>query len=99
MDGLTIALEVIQEYIDEFLFEPGKNWPDYEFNKRSDERWAAKELMLYLETHWGETNAVNLIARFIREMDAYSGIREDTPPSFKFILARETAEEILYLFV
>lgn len=99
MGDLEVALEVIQEYIDEFLFEPDLHWPEYEFSKRSSERWAAYELMYHLKQHWNEAPAVDLIIRFIGKMDLYSELNEDSLPSYCFITARETANDILYLFL
>lgn len=99
MNELATALSVIRDYIDEFFFEPRKNWPDHEFNRRSYERWAAKELMLYLEGHWGEKKPADLIIAFIGTMDAYSDICDEKLKTFRFGLARDTAEEILYLFL
>lgn len=99
MNDLNTALEIIQNYIDECLFEPKINWPEYEFDKRSSERWAANELMLYLMQHWDEAPVTSLIIRFMGRMDVFSEVKEDTPPSYRFIIARDTVEDILYLFV
>lgn len=99
MGDLEVALEIIQEYIDENLFEPHLHWSEYEFSKRSSERWAAIELMTYLKEYWGKAPAANLIMRFMSLMDLYSGYQEDTLPSYCFITARDTAEDILYLFL
>lgn len=44
-----VAISVIQEYIDEYLFIPAINWPDNEFNIRCYSRWAADELIFRMK--------------------------------------------------
>lgn len=42
------AIFMIRKYIDTYLFEPKKSWPDRYFLERSYERWTADEIIARL---------------------------------------------------
>ena len=77
------------------LFEPGRNWPKYEFNKRSYERWAAKEILKRIQQH-PEIPAINLVEEYVLMTDEFSGIEHDERnDSFIFSVAHDVATDIL----
>lgn len=106
----SVAISVIQEYMDEHLFEPKSNWPKCEFNIRSYSRWAAnyildliiKESMKLppyisgLETR----DPLAIIQDFINDLDYYSEISSDNGRMLTIIsIAKNTAVDIRSLFV
>ena len=88
-----VAVSVIQEYVKNHLFGPSSNWPDYYFRERSHSRWAAYELINRNLT-MNET-PIDILKDFINEMDQF----EELNNKFIFSVARNTAKEILYLFL
>lgn len=88
-----VAVSVIQEYIDEHLFRPSSNWPEYYIRERSYSRWAAYELKNRNLTR--DKTPIDIIKEFINEMDQFEEINN----KFIFSVARSTAKEILYLFL
>ncbi|MDO5397811.1 MAG: hypothetical protein Q4G33_07755 [bacterium] len=91
------AVTVIRNYVNENLFIPARNWSDYEFKRRSYERWAAHEIIKRVDKT-PEKEPFFIILYFRYQMDALSSIREDSDAEFIFITARDTADEILELF-
>ena len=88
------AISVIEDYMFD-LFEPGRNWPKYEFNKRSYERWAAKEILKRIQQH-PEIPAINLVEEYVLMTDEFSGIEHDERnDSFIFSVAHDVATDIL----
>ena len=88
---------IIHNYINEKLFTPAWNWSDYEFRRRSYERWAANEIIERIIT-MPETEPFFIMLYFKYQMDALSGICEDSDAEFIFITARNIADEIISLF-
>ena len=86
-------VQTIEKYLDECLFEPEANWPPYWFEQRAYSRWAAKEIILGIKER--SRSHMTVVQDFIRQMDEFAGIKEDTQPSFVFIIARDAAKEIL----
>jgi len=105
------AVSVLQYYIDEYLFEPKSNWPKDRFGGRSYSRWAAYELQghiieesLRLPPHLTITGReqktpIEIIEEFISEMDYFSEMNGNIRSQFIFSVAKETAKEILDLFL
>lgn len=103
------AISVIQEYMDENFFEPGRNWPKYEFFERSCSRWAADEIIRRLidETEklppyisGQEPNPpIGVIHEFINELTYYSEYGEDKGKQAMFSIAKEAAIDIILLFL
>lgn len=98
MCDMEIAVQIINEYIQEHLFEPSASWPKYEFAKRSYAQWAAYEIVHKLMDHPFE-DPIIVIESFMFEMGMYAGISEDEERSWIFQIAVETAEELILLFV
>ena len=94
----AIAEVVIHEFLDECLFEPGRNWPTREFENRSYERWAAKEILRRLNES-PSTGVINAIQKFIEDLYIFEEDSDDWTSVRIFRLARETAEDILKLFL
>lgn len=88
---------IIHNYIDKNLFAPKGNWTEYEFRKRSYKRWAANEIINRV-IKMPEVNPFVILLHFRYQMDILSRIREDSDAEFIFILARDTADEIILLF-
>ena len=88
------VISAIEDYMFD-LFEPGRNWPKYEFNKRSYERWAAKEILKRIQQH-PEIPAINLVEEYVLMTDEFSGIEHDERnDSFIFSVAHVVATDIL----
>lgn len=92
-------VSALQEYIDEYLFEPGKNWPKEEFNRRSYSRWAANEIMERLLREMDIRDPLDIIEEFSDEMDRCLDLSENRDIYFIFIVAKETADDIAFLFL
>lgn len=93
-----LAVSVIQEYINKYLFEPRSNWPMYEFNVRSYSRWAANEIIGRIQND-SDRSPVNVISEFIREVDLYSEKTPTNQSQLIFSVAKETAIDIILLFL
>ena len=93
-----LAVSVIQEYIDKYLFEPRSNWPKYEFNVRSYSRWAANEIIERIQND-SDRSPVNIISEFIREVDLCSEKTPTNQSQLIFAVAKETAIDIILLFL
>lgn len=92
MDNRVIS--VIEEYMVD-LFEPGRNWPKYEFRKRSYERWAAEEILSDIQHH-SNMPPVLVVEEFVRRTDEFSNIEHDERnDSFIFSVAHDVATDIL----
>ena len=88
MDSRVIS--VIEDYMFD-LFEPGRNWPKYEFRKRSYGRWAAEEILKSIQHHQDISPM-----EFVRRTDEFSGIEHDERnDSFIFSVAHDVATDIL----
>lgn len=104
-----VAVSIIQEYIDECLFEPAANWPEEEFSIRSYERWTGNELLdriireaelppEFIFTHQQRT-PYKIIEEFIDEMDYQARSTDNRKHHLMFSTARDTAIDIVLLFV
>lgn len=93
------AVLAIQEYIDEYLFEPRINWPKEEFIRRSYSRWAADEILARIENDTEHQNPLDIIEKFMNDMDRYAELSDDRESYPIFVIAREEAEEIAFLFL
>lgn len=104
-----IAASIIQEYIEENLFEPECNWPEEEFSIRCYERWAGNELLdritreSMLPPEFISANPLRtpykIIEEFIDEMDYQASHTDNKSHHFIFSTARDTAIDIVLLFV
>ena len=103
------AITVIQDYIQETLFEPESDWPKSEFYARCYARWAANEILerlikedmklpSYL-TGKKKRRPFDIIKEFIDEMDYYSEIGECKQSRYIFAIAKNTAIDIILLFL
>lgn len=88
------AIFAVKDYMFD-LFEPGPNWPKYEFSKRSYARWAAMEVLKCIQNHPDRTST-EIVEDFVRKMDEYSGVEHDNRnDSFIFYVAHDVATDIL----
>jgi hypothetical protein len=104
-----IAVSVIQDYMDECLFEPTAKWPEEEFNTRSYERWAGNEILERITKEsmiFPDYSSVNptksiysIIEDFIDEMEHQAHTTDNKKHHLIFSTARDTAIEIGLLFV
>lgn len=91
-------METIEEYFDDNLFEPNRNWPKEEFDRKAIERWAAKEIIERIKT--SSDDPIDAVIVFWAEMNQYSlmdGINKEN--AYAFSLAYEIADEIGSLLV
>lgn len=86
------AIEAIEEYMCDNLFEPNRHWPKDEFDRKSCERWAAKEIIHRIKLSNKAPTAVVYI--FMKEMEKYSLMDIDHYNAYMCRLASEIAEEI-----
>lgn len=104
-----VAASIIQEYIDECLFEPGDNWPEEEFTIRSYERWAGQELLdritreSMLPPEFISVRPLKtpykIIEDFIDEMSYQARSTDNKKHHLMFSTVRDTAIDIILLFV
>lgn len=88
------AISAIEDYMFD-LFEPGRNWPKYEFSKRSYERWAAKEILERIRRR-PDISPLQIVEEHVRMTDKFSGIEHDERnDSFIFSVAHDVATDIL----
>lgn len=93
-----IAEILIKEFRDEYLFAPKITWPESEFELRSYSRWAADEILRRLKEK-PKVGAINIIQGFMEELDYCSELTDKWSVVRIFRIARETAEDILKLFL
>ena len=91
-----VAIYKIMSYIENNLFEPGYLWDKHVFKERSYSRWAAYEILEQLMDN-PFSSPDTIIEEFIIKTALYSCVNEDSEASRIFIIARDTAEEILEL--
>lgn len=92
MDSRVIS--VIEDYMFD-LFEPGRNWPKYEFRKRSYGRWAAEEILKSIQRH-RNISPMEVVEEFVLRTNEFSGIEHDERnDSFIFSVAHDVATDIL----
>ena len=92
-----LAIEYIQDYIWENLFEPNVHWPMYEFKRRSYARWAAFEILKRIKL--SNEKPMHIVYKFYCTMDDFSKVDSDHDIAFLFKTAYETAEDIGSLLV
>jgi hypothetical protein len=85
------AIATILKYMEECLFEPNRNWPESEFDRRSYSRWAATEILRFLMDN-PFTPADMAICEFIIKMSYFSHLAKKS--NQRFIFAIDTAEDI-----
>lgn len=91
-----VAVEIIQEYIQENLFKPALSWDSCEFEKRSYSHWAANEILNRVMDHPMD-DPLDVVENFIFEMAMYARYGENEHRGFIFHTAAETAIEIALL--
>lgn len=85
---------IIQEYKNS-LFEPGKYWPEYEFKKRSYERWAVDEVWNYIQKN-PTKSPINSVKEFVHMTEEYSGYDNlNKACTFAFQIAHDVGADIL----
>lgn len=88
------VISAIEDYMFD-LFEPGRNWPKYEFSKRSYERWAAKEILESIRRR-PDISPLQIVEGYVHMADKFSGIEHDERnDSFIFSVAHDVATDIL----
>ena len=90
------AVIKVLRYLEEYLFEPMKNWPKEEFEKRSYERWAAYEIVESLMDHPFATVDM-VIDEFILKMISFAHLAKEKKQ--QFIFAIDVAETIRSLLI
>ena len=91
------TMQVIVDYMNEYLTEPGKHWPKYWFEQRVYSRWAANEILERIMEH-PSTPPDEVVFDFMHEMSIYASTVNNKEKRFLFLTAKETAEDILSLF-
>lgn len=85
---------VIQEYMYD-LFEPGRNWPKYEFSKRSYARWAASEILKSIQSS-PNISAIKVVENFAQKTNEWSKMDHyNLNDGFIFYVAHDVATDIL----
>lgn len=85
----------IFRYLEECLFEPMKDWPKEEFERRSYERWAAYEIVeLLMDNPF--TTADMVIDEFILKMIYFAYLAKEQKQQFIFAIdVAETIQSLL----
>jgi hypothetical protein len=97
-DGMNDeAVITVLRYLEECLFEPMKDWPKEEFERRSYERWAAYEIVESLMDHPFAT-ADTVISEFIVKMIYFASLAKEQQKQ-QFIFAIDVAETIQSLLM
>lgn len=94
-----IAIEIIQEYVEEHSSELSSTWPKCEIAQQSYLQWSANEIISRIMDQPLKT-PLDIIENFILEMSIY--VRYDNSKCQNrmiFRIALETAEELALLFV
>ena len=94
----AMAIDIVQGYYDEYLFEPGKKWPIDEFELRTYGRWIATEIIRALKAD-PMTPPLMIIEEIVDKMKKFCYVTEDTEQSLMFAIAKNTAEDIARLFL
>ena len=89
------AIERIKAYMDENLFEPSRNWPLYETERRIYSRWAVTEIIEALSSRPMDFPEI-VVEEFLIKMIIFSR-DEDGLSNQMFVVAKEVAEDILHL--
>lgn len=93
-----LEIMIVLRYIEEYLFEPEKTWPEAIFEERTYSRWAAYEIVHRL-TDYPFDPPDEIVEAFILELLKYSYISKNQEASKMFSIAKDTAEDILCLFL
>lgn len=88
------AIRFVIEYIDMCLPEPQISWPDYIFNYRANERWAANEILDRLYSFPMDPPDM-VVEGFLIEMLLASRVSQNEQNQKRFEIAKEVAEDIL----
>lgn len=92
------VVETIKDYIDKYLFDPGSRWPSEEFEERSYARWSAYEILNRISDRPFDPADIT-IEGFLIEVSAHDYVYGDSKQSRLFQVAKDTAEEIMWLLV
>lgn len=88
------AIRFVIEYLDTHLFEPELHWPEYMFEYRSDQRWAANEILDRLYSFPMDPPDM-IVEGFLIEMLLASRVSQNERNKKRFEIAKEVAEDIL----
>lgn len=94
---MKVSVDAIEEYISEYLFLPSINWPKEEFERRTYSRWAASEILNRVRND--DRDPLDVIEEFSDEMDRYFELSDSHNSWYIFIAAKETADDIAFLFL
>ena len=103
------AILAIQKYVDECLPTPLLCWPKDEFDRRSYSRWIVDEILERIIeeasrppqfiTGRESITPIDIIGELILELNYYEDISEDKRTRLIFSVAKETASDIILLFL
>lgn len=91
------AVTAIQDYFNEYLFEPNMSWPRYHFRQRSYARWAALELQKRMVED--DSDPLDIILEFMSEVKHCALITDREENQMLFSTAIDVAEDIMCLFL
>lgn len=95
----TDVILKIQNYVNNYLFDPDIMWPVNEFKKRSYSRWAAYEILDRIKNDLENRDPINNVVEFLKEVRSYSELCTNDCVNFIFTTAIETAEDIIFLLL
>lgn len=93
-----LALEIIKDYSEEFIFDPKSNWPDYYFKRTSYQKWAVEELIKRIKDKKYE-RPIDIIDEFEKELFVYMEEATSLDSFLIFDVATETIDLIGSLFM
>lgn len=94
LDENEFAIRMIRQAIDECLFEPGYHWSPDMFEERSYARWAAFEILERLMDQPFDDPEV-VVSKFMYKMGVLASEERDPKRVHLFMIARDTAHDIL----
>lgn len=92
----TIALKIIKDYIDLIMSEPMCEWNEDRFKSQSNTRWAAREVLRYVNKH-DDIPAIDAVEKFAAMVDNFAC--EQSGNRLEFSIAYDTAMDILSLLI
>lgn len=92
----AIALKIVKDYIDIIMSEPMCTWNEDRFKCQSNTRWAAREVLRYVNKH-NDIPAIDAVEKFAAMVDDFAC--SSGTDGLEFSIAYDTAMDILSLLI
>lgn len=91
------AVRLVRDYMND-IRPPEHNWPAYWFKNHSYSVWVCEEILNKLEEN-PHVNPIDIIEKFVCELDYYSTLSKTSEFRMIFSIARDIAEDIGRMFL